>query len=409
MGVMALAIDGGAIQRERRLAQNAADAGAMAGAQEILRGHNTDAVVFAAADTAARKNGFTTGVAGKNVVVTRPTSPDFFTGSSYVKVVVEDTVRTIFAGIINRSIAIVKARAWGGIIAPSGNCLVSLDPSAGAPSPALSIHDAGTTVDARNCGVQVNSNSSTGFSNTAGSTLDATGGSIKVVGGPATEPSGVTGPYTTGAVPLTDPMSYLTMPAFSHTCTFTNKNVNTPGINVLNPGTYCGGLNVQTTGVTAQLSEGVYYLLGGGLTVQSGATMTSTGLGVTFVNTWDASHAYARINIQSSSTMVLNANTDPANPLHGVLFYQDATVTGNAGLLPGNANNFQSGSGSVLTGTIYFPTQDVEFHSGSTMSIVGGVIARKISIHSGTDLVFTPQGMPGTDAYYTGKRASIVE
>src|SRR4051794_26411610 len=68
MGVTALAIDGGAIQQHRRLAQNAADAGALAGAQEILRTHS-QSVAFAAADTAARRNGYVDGVNGAHVIV----------------------------------------------------------------------------------------------------------------------------------------------------------------------------------------------------------------------------------------------------------------------------------------------------------------------------------------------------
>src|SRR5437764_8911302 len=71
LALMAFAIDGGAVQRERRLAQNAADAGALAGAQEILRGH-TQAVAFAAADTGARRNGFVDGVNGAHVIVSQP-------------------------------------------------------------------------------------------------------------------------------------------------------------------------------------------------------------------------------------------------------------------------------------------------------------------------------------------------
>jgi hypothetical protein len=406
MALIALAVDGSEVQRQRRLAQNAADAGALAGAQEILRTHS-QTVAFAAADSAARRNGFVTGVNGARVIVSQPASPDFYTGPSYVKVVVEDTIRTLFARIINRPLILIKARAWGGIIAPSGNCLVSLNPT---DDEALRIYDNGTTIDARNCGVQVNSNDPNGFKCCTNATLDVTGGSLKVNNGPGTAPSGVTGPYSTGVAPITDPMAYLTMPSFSHTCNFTNMTVNTVGTTVLSPGTYCGGISVKNNGVNVQFSAGVYYLLGGGLGVESGASVTSTGTGVTFVNTWDATHDYGKINLQSAATVTLSANTDVTNPLAGVLFYQDPSVpASNEGMLPGAANVFKSGSGSTLTGTIYFPTQDVEFSSGSTMSIVGGVIAQSIWIHSGTDLTFTPQGTAGTDAYYTGKRASIVE
>jgi uncharacterized membrane protein len=81
MGALAIAIDGGSIQRQRRLAQNAADAGALAGAWEIYRNHNTDSAVFANALQETARNGFTNGVDGVVVTVSRPTSPDHFTGS----------------------------------------------------------------------------------------------------------------------------------------------------------------------------------------------------------------------------------------------------------------------------------------------------------------------------------------
>src|SRR5437867_5669258 len=87
MGLLALAVDGGSIQRQRRLAQNAADAAAQAGAMEIYRTHTDTATVFAAARDEAARNGFTTGSGGVRVIASTPTSPDHFTGSGYVKVV----------------------------------------------------------------------------------------------------------------------------------------------------------------------------------------------------------------------------------------------------------------------------------------------------------------------------------
>jgi hypothetical protein len=166
-------------------------------------------------------------------------------------------------------------------------------------------------------------------------------------------------------------------------------------------------LTVQSD-ADVSLNQGVYILLGGGLEVKNnGTTLTSLGTGVTFVNTWDASHAYKRINIQSGTVVTLSANTDAGNSLAGVLIYQDKTVTGSAGLFAGNANQFQSGAGSVLNGSIYFPTQDVEFHSGSSTAINGGVVARRIWVHNNTVVDLTGTG--GGSGYFALKRGSIVE
>ena len=400
MSLIALGIDGGMLQQTKRLAQNAADAGALAGADEILRSQ-TDATIFASAQAETARNGFTNGANGVHVTATHPTSPDHFTGSTYVKVVVIDTVQTFFAQIFGRSRAVVTARAWGGIIPPSGNCIVSLDPSA---SQALRV-DGGADVSAPNCGVAVNSTASDAMCfKDNGTTFDATGGSIVIAGnytGCAFTP---TPTPTTGVTPTPDPLGYLTMPSFSHTCDYTNYSINS-GSATLNPGTYCGGIEVKS-GADVSLNQGLYVLLGGGLNIQNnGTTLTSLGTGVTFLNTWDATHAYSRIDIQSGTVVNLSADTN--GPLPGVLFYQDPTVTGSAGLLAGNANNFQSGAGSTLTGTLYFPTQDVELHSGSTTTITGGIVARRIWIHNNTTVNFV--GGAGGSGAFAIKRASVVE
>jgi hypothetical protein len=402
MALIALSIDGGVLQTQRRLAQNAADAAALAGAAEILRAQ-TDEVIFASALAQAARNGFTNGANGIVVTAVHPTSPDRFTGASYVKVVVTDTVRSIFAGIIGRPKVVIRARSFGGIINPSGACMVSLDPTA---SQALRV-DGGADVNAANCQVKVNSTASDAMCfKDAGTTFNATGGSIDIAGsytGCAMTP---TPTPSTGVAPTADPLGYLTLGAFSHTCDRTNYSLNS-GSETLSPGTYCGGIEVKS-GADVSLSQGTYYLLGGGLNIQNnGTTLTSLGTGVTIVNTWDATHAYSRINIQSGTVVNLSANTDAASPFPGVLFYQDPTVTGNAGLLAGNANNFQSGAGSTLVGSLYFPTQDVELHSGSTTDINGGIIARRIWIHNNTVVNLTGGG--GGTGYYSVKRPAIVE
>jgi len=406
MAVVSLAVDGGSLQRHRRLAQNAADAAAQGGAMEIIRNSTDTVTVFSAARAEATRNGFTTGAGGVNVIVTTPASPDYYTGASYVKVVVEDTVRTIFAGgAFGRSRVLVRARAWGGIIPPSLDCLVALHPTA---NQSLRI-DAAADVEAPGCGIRVNSNATGANSANAlyvtGGTLNATGGSIKVLGGAI----GATTPVAQTGVPATtDPLAYLTMPSFDHTCTYTNKTVNTVGTTVLGPGTYCGGLTVQNNSVVVQLTGGDYYMLGGGLNVKSGGRMYSTGTGVTFINTWDATHAYSRVNLQSAAIITLSANTAAGAALPGILIYQDPSVTGTAGQLAGDANQIQSGAGSSFSGSIYFRTQDVEIHSGASLTMVGGLVAREVWVHNNT-IVNLTSNASGTADFFKLRRASVVD
>lgn len=408
MALLALAIDGGSIQRHRRLAQIAADAGAQAGAMEIIRSHTDTATVFSAARSDAGKNGYTTGTSGANVIVTTPVSPDHFTGTGYVKVVVEDTVQTTFARIIGRPLVLVRARALGGIIAPSVDCLVSLDPD---DDHALSV-DAGAVVTAPSCVVRVNSNALDALY-VSGSTLNATGGSIKVYGGADVSGGTVSPAVQTPVLPAPDPLGYLAMPTFNHACTYTNAAPPTKVLSTWNPGTYCGGFVVQGGSPTiVELTPGIYYMLGQFQVKNTGTIVRSSGTGVTIVLTCDATHDYGHLDFQSNSTEQLSYWNDPANPLPGAVIYQDPTCP----VDHSHANNFQSGANSLFTGNIYFKTQSVEIHSGSDLVINGALVGNNVHVYNNTTVCFglmvggvcTHVGGGGS-GFFGAQRASIVE
>jgi hypothetical protein len=414
MAVVALAVDGGAVQRERRLLQNAADAGALAGAWEIYRNHNTDSAVFANALAETARNGYTNGVNNAVVTASRPTSPDYLTGSQYIKVVVQKTISTPFSAIIGRSSATVTARAWGGIISPSRNCLVSLASSGYG----LHMQNSGTTVDADNCAFRLNSSSSNALELESGTSLDMNGGSISITG-PTPRPPGITPAsvtYTTGVAPLPDPFGTVVAPTgFSTTCdaAHTNRSINS-GTVTLNPGVYCGGLEVKS-GAVVTLTEGLYIFLGGGMNIQNnGTTLTNTGAGITIYNTYDASHPYVRMRTQSGTTVNLYADPNGTNgTIAGILWFGDRTVTNPSGegFLPSKANEIQSGTGIVLSGALYFPTQDIRIQDATSVVTInnGSIIANRIWIQSGVDVVFNGGGGGGGTGFFGTQRPSVVE
>src|SRR5437762_721343 len=120
MSLMALALDGGAIQRQRRLTQKAADAAATAAAIEIFR--NRLDSVQASALSGAKRNGFEDGVNGVTITVTYPTTTGFFVGGNYVKVEVTKRMATTFSSFIGQDSATVRSQAIGGM-GPSNICL----------------------------------------------------------------------------------------------------------------------------------------------------------------------------------------------------------------------------------------------------------------------------------------------
>ena len=405
VGVVALAIDVGAVQRERRIEQNAADAGAQAGAAEIMRNQSA-AVVIASATAEATRNGFANGVNGVTVTVTHPiVSGEYFIGDKFVKVEISRPRPTLFAAVVGMSSMTVRAKAIGGIITPSGYCLVALETSA---TRGLLV-DGGADVAATNCNIGVRATASDGLClKDNGSSLGVTGGTISVAGNytgcsltPAPTPQ-------TGVTSIQDPLSYLTMPAYSATCLWTDKTINGSQIVTLNPGTYCGGIRVQNT-AQVFLNPGVYTLLGGGLRVENNSQLTSLAGGVTFINTWDGSNPYKPYLIQSGTTVNLTANTTAVgNTMPGILFYGDKTWVAGLNTWNSTTNDFQSGATSTLNGAFYFPTQNVRFHSGSTTTITGAVVAKQLWIHNNTIFNLIGGGGGGS-GFFSLKRPSIVE
>jgi Flp pilus assembly protein TadG len=399
MGVMALGIDAGSLQWQRRMMQTAADAGALAGASEISRGRSD--LVASAANAETARNGYTNGAASVAVTVNHAPASGFYAGDTrFVEVVVSRNVPVLFAGLLGQGTVTVRSRAVAGVAAPSSRCLVSLDRD---DEKAINVSGTTTRLDV-GCGVVSNSTSSKAVLIESGGTL--TSGSLAVTG--QVDYSGgnvyVTGTWQTAVPPSPDPLAYLQMPAFDPArCDFTNTKVDTYGVTTnLSPGIYCGGIEITSNG-TAFLNPGIYILRGGGLKMGGG---TITGTGVTIVNTNaravdGGADKFARIEMGSASRATLSAAT--TGDLAGILFFQDPSA-GKPGVI--YENLIASGSSATLTGTLYFPTQSVELGaSGSVTTVNGGVVAMTIEVSSGSDVNLTGI-FAGTSPF---KRLSLVE
>jgi putative Flp pilus-assembly TadE/G-like protein len=387
IGLLVLAIDGGTLQQQKRVAQTAADAGALAAAIELLRNRPDSIIPSAKSETS--RNGFTDRVDGDTVTVTYPATSGVFTGSHFVNVVVQRTVPTIFAGIFGRASVLVRSRATAGLVLDE-YCFVVLDPTG---SSALNVENT-ARLSGSQCGIAVNSAASIAAAVTA--TGQVTASAIGVVGGV----SGTTFSPTplTGISSVADPVAWLQPPAVPNTCDHVDLIV--ASSMTLSPGTYCGGLKVYNGQAT--LLPGLYILRGGGLEVRSaGSTLRSTGSGVSFYNTsLPTGGGYGAILLQANVNVNISANTDPASAVPGILFYSDPAA-------PDLTNVFKAGSATVMNGTMYFPTQSVEFSSGSASVINGSLVAWRVDIKNSTDLTFT--GYNGGSAFDALRRPAIVE
>src|SRR5271156_3786389 len=110
IGFIALALDVGTLCRERRVAQSAADAAALAAAEELTLGYTSNEQ--AAANAMAGVNGFSTTQSTNPATVTlQPPIVGTFTGSSYVQATVTKSIPTYFMAAFNRNLATMSVTA----------------------------------------------------------------------------------------------------------------------------------------------------------------------------------------------------------------------------------------------------------------------------------------------------------
>jgi hypothetical protein len=360
LGFLAMTLDVGAGNRQRRIAQTAADAGALGGGTEIYR-RMYDSVVASAINEAVR-NGFP----ADDVTVNYPPATGPHAGNNqYVEVIINRTIPTIFGSIFNFASLQAGARGVAGVGSYGLNCLVSLDPS--SPS-AIEVKNGGE-LDT-NCGVAINSTNPKALDVNNSGLLDANGTSIAISGGWTGNKTPDPTP-TTGTASIQDPLSYLQMPPLADSaCSHTGLLTITKDT-VLNPGVYCGGIKIQTKSAT--LNPGTYFMAGGGLEVQTSGIII--GYGVTLVNSTRTGYAFGPFDFGTGCKATLRAPT--SGYWAGILMYQDPAAPGT----PINTFACSSDESPELGGALYFPNSTIFFDGSNTMTeITGSVIAKNVIV-----------------------------
>ena len=373
MGFLAMTLDVGAGSRQRRIAQTAADAGAIGGGQEIMR--ERPLLVNGSAIDEATRNGFTAG-GGTTVTVNYPPSgaAGVYAGNTqYVEVTIGRTIPTIFGRIFNIDSLGIQARAVAGVSSFSNNCVYTLDPAAAA---SLQIDNGADLVT--NCGVAVNSNNSCGVELNSSGDLNASPSPVTLRGNYcAGGGASVTPAPQVDAAGVVNPLANLAMPTVG-ACDFTGTFVVT-GTMTLNPGVYCGGISITNASNTANLNPGTYIIAGGGLTVNNSGVIN--GSGVTIVLTTGTS-AFKGLDFGTGCKAKLSAPTSGA--LKGILVFQDPAAPST----PTSTFACSSTSPPELQGTIYLPNSSITFNgSDANTQIMGAVIANKVIISGKINIV----------------------
>jgi hypothetical protein len=370
LGFAGLGIDMGMLRYEKRLQQTAADAGALAGANNLA--FPASGGVTAGAQGASAQNGYTDGSNNVTVTVNNPPASGPHSGNAkYVEVLVTAVQPTFFMKVLGTNSETITARAVATNVSgvtQGGGCLYTLGP------PTASIEGVNitghATLNATTCGIEDNGN----YDPTGGA-LTVNAGTFGVSGtcsGSGCGKGGATCADQSGPCPAlgmpaaTNPLSYLTPPCSpcSAGTTFADGD---------GPGTYTGMSFKGNTNVN--FPPGVYVLTGD-FTCHGTPTITGTGVMFYFTNG-------ATFNCSGNDTINLTPPSPtncPACPSQydGILMYQDPADT-NGPTLGGN-------TGSSFGGVLYFPKSEVTFF-GNASNVTAGIVVADAFALSGNPTV----------------------
>src|SRR5262245_3256708 len=385
VGVAAIAIDGGVIQDNVQKLQAAADASALAGAEELFRKWQLDngldvggrakaaAVALAASngysndgvDSIITPNDWVTGQNGQgmgigNVTVQHgvfipPVSGDHIGNPGYVEVVIQYNQRRHFSSIYGtqRIPARARAVAEGGWKAGTMGILL-LDPTS---SGALTVVGNGS-MNVVGAPLIVDSNAADGGVTTGSGTVSVSSNmEMDFSGSPGVSGSGSwIGPIMTNQTPVPDPLAYLPEPTGAGATV--QKKVNAAGNQVvtIDPGAYNGGIKISGQ-ASLIMNPGIYYMVGGGFSFTGMGSLNAQGVMI--------------VNLPSSNSDIININGSGAismSPMstgiyRGILLWQQRSST--------NSINVTGNGTSQIYGTFYAAHGTLNVGGNGSQDVLG--------------------------------------
>ena len=356
LGVTALAVDGGLLLADRRRAQAAADAAALAAAIDLYqnwtshKGKDTNGTANTSAKATATDNGFTNGVNGAGVAISIPPSSGPYKGLyGYAEVVITMPQARRFSTIFGSGDLAVKARAVArGLNAASDIGILLLNPTAQG---SLTITGSATMKVVGRVIVDSSHTKAAVASGSAG--LDST--ELDITGNYNSSSSvGFISPtIKTGQAPTPDFLADLPVPNPLSMTVRSSANYKATSGQTLQPGLYVGGITISSQ-PNVTLAPGIYYLQGGGFTM-SGGSSSLIAKGVMIYNGASLSGSTGKITLSGGGAVTMSPLTD--GDYAGMAIFQDRTSTQTVTLSGGSNWNF--------TGTVYAAKAHVDVSGGS--------------------------------------------
>ncbi len=420
LGLLALALDAGYLFHEKRMAQAAADAAAVAAAEELTSDSSntlTSPNVVNAANTASQLNGFDPTLATNpaQVSLSLPATGLYSNSgaavapTTWVRATVSQPIQTFFLGAFNRGMRTLvvasTAVAAGGVPSPTCICLTGTtgnDFTTNPPGNDLNLSN-NASLNAKQCGIVANSSSPNAI--TVVGSANVCGTSVAAVSANWNNSNNINNNGTIcpaaariqGSQPCVDNLVAPAMPAgLSGHCTDNPIQGYDLASNSLNPNNNNGNYslpfngakkmsNGQTVAIpndtvvsnsvcytnfnlsgAAQVvfAPGTYYI-NGDFTTGGGEQISGTG--VTFV-------VSGTLNIANGST--INLSAPASNGVPGTLFYVTSS----------NPVTIEGGSNSNFSGLINAPNSALTLNNGTGTTTNMDIVALTLTMAGGATL-----------------------
>jgi Flp pilus assembly protein TadG len=379
LGFVALGLDVGFMFHQKRMAQAAADAAAVAAAEEMSSGNASNEQTVA--NAMAKANGFDPNATLNPATVTlsSPSSGNYSGSSTYIQAVVSKSIPTFFFGAFNRadtSLTVsAKAVAGGGLSSPTCVCL---EESSGQ---GLSMSN-NAQLTAPQCGVTVDSNSGNAVGITGSAELSAlslgtvsntwnNSGNINNSGSISSTTKVVQNIPTQCKPSITAPTLPTGLPCYSNPIQGWTQANNYTGVYTLplasettSSNTVCYTSLDTSQSASVTFSPGYTYYIQGNLNTGGGAPLT--GNGVSF-------YVGGTVNIANGVTSNLSAPT--VNGVPGTLFY-----------VGGSTVTIDGGSSSNFSGLVFAPSAAVTMNNGTGTTLNMDFVAQSLSLSGGAVL-----------------------
>jgi Flp pilus assembly protein TadG len=239
-----------------------------------------------------------------------------------------------------------------------------------------------------NCAVQANSASSSGMTQKGNASLSAK--KFGVTGG--SKVSNYQPPPQEGSPAIPDPYASLPFPSYT-TCDKNAKMLSIKDTETLSPGTYCGGIHMDST-AQVTLQPGIYVMVDGPFWADGSAKVTGDQVMIAFTGKGST------LDVWGNAQM--NVTSPTSGTYMNMQFMQDINSSDTHNLWVSIGGSDSDGGKLTYDGVAYFPTQNFWVRGKATVNINSptlSIVSSDINIQGAVTVNITnsnPRNLPVT-------------